>query len=37
MHFKAMSLKGTQRSIEETLVNLKAVAESDAVLGSPER
>lgn len=35
--FKAMSLKGTQRSIEETLVNLKAVAESDAVLGSPER
>lgn len=32
LFFKATGLKGTQRSIEESLVNLRAVAESDAVL-----
>lgn len=30
--FKLTGLKGTQRSIEESLVNLREVAESDAVL-----
>lgn len=32
LFFKLMSLKGTHRSIEETLFTLKAVAESDATL-----
>ncbi|WP_110240365.1 SRPBCC family protein [Nocardioides gilvus] len=32
LFFKLMGLKGTQRSIEETLRTLKAVAESDATL-----